>query len=538
MTDDFGAVAAPLVSTIDPADGAALAAATPERCGGKAAALIRMAAAGLPVPPGFVLTTELCRRYHRLGRSVVDTAMAEVRAAMTALERTTGRGFGDSRRPLLVSVRSGAAVSMPGMLETVLNVGLNNEALSGLIRQSGSPRFAWDCYRRLVQQFAEVVHGKPAQPFAAIVEDEVRTVGAATERELDFAAWERVTASFLTLYRTLTGRAFPSDPYRQLDDAIEAVLKSWMSDRARLFRRLEDLSDEGGTAVTVQAMVYGNVGSRSGAGVGFTRDPASGEKRLYLDFRSRAQGEDVVSGRASAAGAEGLVQAQSAVFAEIERAAALLETLFGDMQDFEFTVEDGRLYLLQARTGYRSPLAALRIAVDMVEEGLIDRETALARLAQIDLEAIAVHRLEVGAGATTLLRATPASGGVAVGAAAFDATAVDRLVRQGIPAILIRDDLSTADIGAIAAAAGVIARRGARTAHAAVVARRLGKVCLVGAHTLRPAPDGGAATVGEATIAEGDFLSIDGKAGLVYAGRLPIVSDRPERALVVVRGWR
>ncbi len=537
MTAGGRAPASALLLPIDPTGGPAAANATPERCGAKAAALIRMAAAGLPVPPGFVLTTEVCQRYYRDGRGVLDDAISAARSAVAGLERVTGRGFGDARRPLLLSVRSGAAVSMPGMLETVLNVGLNERSLSGLIRQSGSPRFAWDCYRRLIQQFAEVVHGKPAQPFAAIVDAEMRASGAG-ETELDFAALERVTAQFLQLYRTLTGGPFPTDPYRQLADAIDSVLRSWMGDKACTFRRLQGLSDEGGTAVLAQAMVYGNLGGRSGAGVGFTRDPNTGEKRIYLDFQFRAQGEDVVSGRVSASGAEGLAQALPAATAQIERAAGTLEQLFGDMQDFEFTIEDGRLYLLQSRAGYRAPLAALAVAVDMVEEGLIDPATALGRLADLDLDAIEVRRVDVGGGERPLLEATSASGGVVVGATAFDLAGVERLARDGVPAILLRDDLTTADIAAIATAEGVIACRGSRTSHAAVVARRLGKVCLVGAGKLRFTSDGTAATIGDTRIAEGTFVSIDGSAGLVYAGRLPIIAQRPERQLAIVRSWQ
>lgn len=510
----------------------------PELVGLKANGLIRMAQAGLPVPPGFVLSTALCRRYQREGRQALGDAAALARSKISALEVQTGRRFGDVRRPLLVSVRSGAAVSMPGMLETILNVGLNEASVRGLIRLTGDPHFAWDCFRRFIQQFAQVMHGCAAQPFDEVIDAELRASGAETVRDLDFAALERVVREFLHRYRMLTGEPFPHDPSRQLEAAIEAVMRSWVSEKARTFRRLKGLSDEGGMAVTMQAMVFGNAGAFSGSGVGFTRDPDTGEKRLYVDFLFNAQGEDVVSGRFTVEGDAALRQSMPGIAAELERIAPLLEAEFRDMQDFEFTVERGRLYLLQTRSGYRSPLAAVRIAVDLVEEGLIDPATALARLSEIDIARAERRQLIVPAGVDPLARAIPAAAGAAVGTVCFDAEEVEHAFARHLPAILVRHDIATADVAAIARAEGIVTAAGARTSHAAVVARQLGKTCLVGCDSLSFPTADGVCRFGNVVVAGGEELSIDGTSGAIYRGRLPIESGRPETELAKIEEWR
>lgn len=512
--------------------------ATADVVGGKAAGLIRMARAGLPVPPAFVLSTALCRRYQDAPEAALADARALTRRGMAALEASTTRTFGDRRRPLLVSVRSGAAVSMPGMLETVLNVGLTPDSVRGLIRQTGNPRFAWDCYVRLIRQLCTVAHGGGDELFADAVAAEVQASAADAQADLDFAALERLAHGFRDLYRVRARQPFPADPYAQLDLAVEAVLRSWRADKAREFRRLHGLSDAGGTAVTVQAMVFGNAGADCGAGVGFTRHPDTGERQLYLDFLFEAQGEDVVSGRQAAGGDSGLRRAMPEVRAEIERVAAALEAEFRDMQDFEITVEAGRLWLLQTRPGYRSPLAAVRIAVDMVGEGLVAPATALARLDGIDLENLEWRRLAVPAGSEPLARGIPAGAGVAVGAACFDAAAVDRAAARGEPAILLRRDFATADIAAIAKADGVITAAGARTAHAAVVARQMGKACIVGCTALTVPTDGAAGRFGDTLVAAGDSLSMDGETGAIYRGALPVTAERPDAALAQIARWR
>jgi pyruvate,orthophosphate dikinase len=513
-------------------------AVSPELVGVKANGLIRMAQAGLPVPPGFVLSTRLCRRYHREGPQALADAAALARRQITALQAQTSRIFGDARRPLLLSVRSGAAVSMPGMLETILNVGLNEASVRGLIRITGDPRFAWDCFRRFIQQFAQVVHGCTARPFDEVIGAELRASGADTVRDLDFAALERVVHEFLNRYRTLTGKPFPHDPHRQLEAAIEAVMRSWMSEKAQTFRRLKGLSDEGGTAVTVQAMVFGNAGAGSGSGVGFTRDPDTGEKHLYVDFLFNAQGEDVVSGRFTVEDGRFFRQSLPGAAAEIERIAHLLEAEFGDMQDFEFTVERGQLHLLQTRPGYRSPLAAVRIAVDLVEEGLIDPETALARLSGIDIAHIERRQLVVPAGVDPIAHAIPAAAGAAVGAVCFDAPQVERTFARQVPAILVRHDIATADVAAIAQAEGIVTAAGARTSHAAVVARQLGKACLVGCDSLSFPTGDGVCRFGNVVVAGGEELSVDGTSGTIYRGRLAVESERLETELAKIEKWR
>jgi pyruvate,orthophosphate dikinase len=507
------------------------------RIGGKGAHLVDMADAGLPVPPGFVLPIALCQRYQAEGPAVLAAAMAGVDQHMRQLEASLGRGFGSARRPLLVSVRSGAAVSMPGMLETLLNIGLDRQALGGLIRTTGDARFAWDCRRRLIRQFAEVVHGAPAVPFDELVGVALRDADVDNPRDLDFAGQEALAEAFSRHFRAFAGSDFPEDPRCQLRAAIEAVLRSWTSGKARAYRRSVGLDDAGGTAVIVQAMVYGNAGTNSGAGVAFTRDPDSGAPGLYADFCAGGQGEDVVSGRVTTAGAGVLERGLPAVWDELGHLGRRLEALFHDMQDLEFTVERGRLWLLQTRSGWRSPRAALRIAVDLVAEGLIDEATALDRLADIDPAVLRRQRLCLGPDDQPLAYATPAGSGCAAGAAAFDVDGVRRLVAAGRPAILVRSDIATADIEGLRLAQGVVAAAGSRTAHAAVVARAMGKVCLVGCAQLRIAGNGKSAGFGEVTIGEGEGLSLDGDSGAVYGGLLPMRGEPPPPELAIVEGW-
>jgi pyruvate,orthophosphate dikinase len=530
--------AAEVVAFGDAAGSAPPAALGVEDLGAKAVHLIRMASAGLPVPPGFVLSTDVCRHYHRDGPAALDPVMAAVQGHLGALEARLDRGFGTARRPLLLSVRSGAAQSMPGMLETLLNVGLNRAAIGGLLRATGNPRFVWDCYRRLVQQYAEVVEGLGVAPFADLVEAELAKAGVDALADLDFAHLESLAEAFLLRFRSLTGRDFPEDPQQQLRAAVEAVLRSWMSDKARTYRRLAGLSDVGGTAVTVQAMVFGNVGPTSGSGVAFTRDPDSGEKRLFADFCFGGQGEDVVSGRFAVIGTQRLAGRLPAVWAELRRIATRLEGEFRDMQDFEFTVENGQLWLLQSRPGWRSPQAAVRIAVDLVADGLIDEQTALDRLAGIDARALEQRRLTVGGDDRPLAHATPASFGCAVGVLAFDVESAHKLAAAGRPVILARHDLSTADIEGLRLAEGVVTAAGARTSHAAVVARALGKVCLVGCRDLSIAEDAACCSFGGAVVTAGEFISLDGAAGTIYRGRLPITKEAPLPELATVQEWR
>ena len=346
--------------------------ATAARVGFKAYNLMRMDQLGMPVPPAFVLGTAFCREFLDRGSSAPAGLRDLLAAQIRELERTTGLGFGSARRPLCVSVRSGAAVSMPGMMDTILDVGLNDATVRGLLRLTGNPRLAWDSYRRLVQSFAEVVHHCPVEDFAAKLDERLRHSGAASARELDFRALKGLTDDYLELYEECAGEPFPQNPLDQLESAVAGIWQSWIGAKAVAYRKMNGLSDDLGTAVTVQRMVYGNAGGTSGAGVAFTRDPASGEPSLYLDFLFNAQGEDVVSGRSGAPDGQRLATVLPGVKKEIVRVAAQLEREFGDMQEFEFTVEDGRFHILQTRTGKRSSWAELRIATDQVDEGLID----------------------------------------------------------------------------------------------------------------------------------------------------------------------
>jgi len=532
--------------------GTALPAGGAQEVGNKAWNLMRMAAAGLSVPPGFVLPTSWCRTRRR-GRADNgvggradhglewrgnDVALREaLSAGIARLEAATGLGFGSGRRPLLVSVRSGAPVSMPGMLETVLDVGLTAHSVQGLIRLTGNPRLAWDCYRRLVQSYAEVVALLPTEPFDAILRQAVEAEQAESERDLDFRALRTVTRAMLDRFQALSGAPFPDDPSEQLRSAAEAVFHSWEGAKSVSYRRLNDIRDDIGTAVTVQTMVFGNAGGASGSGVGFTRDPATGERALYFDFCFNGQGEDVVSGRRRLADDDRLLRVLPAIHAELLQVRARLETLFGDAQDFEFTVQDGTLYLLQTRTAKRTPLAALRIAVEMVEERLITPAEALLRLRDVDLDAVGRTRFAPPLPAP-LAVATVAGPGVASGPLALDTAAAERFALAGTPPILVRRELVTGDIAGMAKAAGILTATGSRTSHAAVVARQLAKVCLIGCEALSFDLERRTCRLGARVLAEGDPISLDGNAGAVYPGALIVLTERPERELAAIAAWR
>ncbi len=507
-----------------------------EEVGNKAWNLMRMAAAGLPVPAGFVLPTLWCQS--RLAPEAEETALrAALSQGITRLELATGLGFGSSRKPLLVSVRSGAAFSMPGMMESVLDVGVNDETVEGLVRSTGNPRLAWDSYRRLIQGFAEVVQGLPTQPFDALIQEALAVEGAESERMLDHRALRQLARAMLARFRDLAGLDFPQSPADQLALATEAVFRSWDAPKAAEYRRLNHIDDGIGTAVTVQTMVFGNAGGTSGAGVGFTRDPATGENALYLDFQFNGQGEDVVAGRLAIRGTDRLHTTLPAVWEQLQAFRRQLEAMFSDVQDFEFTVQEGHLHLLQTRRAKRTPWAALKIAIDLVEEGLIKEKEALARLEGIDLKTVARSRLSETQNAP-LAHATVAGIGVAAGRIALDANAAKRFADNGDPAILIRSETITADIAGMANAAGTLTAQGGRTSHAAVVARQLGKVCLVGCTELSLDLQGRTCRIGQSDLAEGDWLTLDGNSGAVYGGHLEVVMERPERELASIMRWR
>jgi pyruvate,orthophosphate dikinase len=508
----------------------------PETAGAKAAELWRMAQLGLSVPPAFVLSARLCGPINRGENDAEHMFERCLGKGISYLERATGRSFGDTRRPLLVSVRSGAARSMPGMLETVLDVGLNAQTVHGLIRLTGNPRLAWDSYRRFVQGFAEVVWGMAAAPFAARLAAVKREEAVTHDAELDPEALEHLATSYRTIAAEMAGEVFPDNPVTQLNAVAQAVYRSWEAEKARAYRTINGLDDLSGTAVTVQAMVFGNGGGRSGAGVAFTRNPATGAKELYADFLSDAQGEDIVSGRRIPSDWNMLATKLPEVAIALARGAEQLEREFRDMQDIEFTVEDGKLYFLQARAGKRTPRAALKIAVDLVREGLINKAEAIRRVGDIDPDSIIMTRF-AGA-AKAIAAATPGSLGVATGRVAFDSARAALIAERGDPVILVRPETSTSDISGLNRAAGILTAVGSRTAHAAVVARQLGKVCLVGCPALAIDADRRAATIAGQALCEGDWLSLDGESGEIYLAKRDILREPPHAELAAIKAWK
>jgi pyruvate,orthophosphate dikinase len=516
------------------ASGFSSPAVTAELAGSKAAELWHMARLGLDVPPAFVLPTTLCAGVNAEDRNALGAVERGLAKGIAWLEERTGRRFGDSRAPLLVSVRSGAAVSMPGMLQTVLDIGLNEESLHGLVRLSGNPRLAFDSWRRLIQSHAEVVGGVPAARFDRVLADVVQSERVESEAELDSEALERLALAYRDLAVRL-GSALPDDPRHQLAEAARAVFQSWQAPRAVEYRRLNQVPDDGGTAVTVQAMVFGNSGPRSGAGVIFSRNPANGADEPYLDFLFDAQGEDVVSGRRTPIDARRLQARLPEVARKLDEGVRLIERERHDAQDVEFTVEEGRLYFLQTRSAKRTPIAALRMAVAMVREGLIDRATALARMAPLDLSTLAVSRFAEEA--TPVAAGISAAPGVASGRVAFSSERAKALAQLGDPVILVRPDPSTEDVAGFAVASGILTAVGGRTAHAAVVARQLGKVCLVGCRALAIDEERPEATLADRRLSEGDWLSLDGDGGTVSLGRRAVVSQPPVE-LAEIERWR
>lgn len=503
--------------------------------GAKAANLAKMAALGLPVPPAFVLPVRLCADliddHAHAGRRLRDG----LKDGVAFLESATGRRFGDHSRPLLVSVRSGAARSMPGMLETVLNVGCTTRAVRGLIRSTGRPRLAWDCRRRLLESFAETVLGLDLAPFAARISELTADEGVANDRELDSEALERLAADEQALIEGQDD-GWLEDAAEQLERAARAVYQSWMSERAQTYRKLQGLEDLAGTAVTVQAMVFGNSGLSSGAGVAFSRDPSTGAARPMIDLVLDAQGEDVVSGRRTPDGEATITRALPSLAAELGVVLQRLEREFRDVQDVEFTVENGKLWILQTRAAKRTPRAAVRIAIDHVHEELITPKEALERIAGLDLASLV--EVSLCTADDPVITGIGASGGIAVGRAAFDSGSAQQLAAAGDPVVLMRPDTSTADVAGFVVASGIVTTVGARTAHAALVARQMGKPCVVGCRDMVVDAAAKRAQLGKSTISEGDWITIEGDGGKVYLGRKETVATRPEAELAEIAAWR
>ena len=500
--------------------------------GGKGANLAEMCRLGLPVPPGFTLSTNVCGHYYENGRRYPSSLETEVERALAKIERSMGKRFGDPRNPLLVSVRSGARVSMPGMLDTVLNLGLNDATVAGLAAQSENPRFAYDAYRRFLQMYGDVVLGVRAassgehSPFGAALDAMKRARGVVADTDLSADDLAELAAAFQAIVREHTGRPFPEDPREQLWGAISAVFGSWHNDRAVAYRELQGIPSSWGTAVSIVAMVFGNMGADSGTGVAFTRDPATGERRFYGEFLMNAQGEDVVAGLRTPEPIDKLARLAPPAWRELQRIQKLLEAHYRDMQDLEFTIERGKLYMLQCRNGKRTGFAAVRIACDLVRERRITKEEALLR---IDAEALnqllqpVFHPDELAAARsagrvlTTGLNAGP---GAATGRVVFRAEDAEAWARRGEAVVLVRIETSPEDIRGMQAAKGILTARGGMTSHAALVARQMGKVCVAGASELCVDYTARTLSVGARALAEGDWLSIDGRTGEVFEGRI------------------
>jgi pyruvate,orthophosphate dikinase len=496
--------------------------------GGKGAGLAEMTRAGLPVPPGFTITTDVCLAYYAAGRHFPGGLADEVRAAMRELERRLDKRFGDAANPLLVSVRSGARVSMPGMMDTILNLGLNDETVHGLAKLTGNDRFAYDAYRRFMAMFGSVVLDIPKDEFERVVEEAKRKAGVASDPEVSAGRWKEVVAQYREIVREHTGKPFPQDVHEQLELAIQAVFDSWNSKRAIDYRKFNKIPDDWGTAVSVCSMVFGNLGEDSGTGVAFTRDPNTGAKRLYGEYLRDAQGEDVVAGIRTPEKIEDLKHSQPDVYSQFVKIAGQLELHYRDMQDLEFTVERGKLWMLQTRSGKRSAEAAVKIALDLVHEGVITEDEAVARVDAASLDQLFHARIDPSQQYELAGKGLNASPGAASGEIVFDAdTAVVR-AQQGDPVILLRTETAPDDVHGMIAAMGILTSRGGATSHAAVVARGMGKPCVAGFEALRVDARTKTATIGEHVLHEGDWVTIDGTSGNVMLGKLALIPPPAE----------
>jgi pyruvate,orthophosphate dikinase len=517
--------------------------------GGKGANLDGMAAIGLPVPPGFTITTEVCTAYYANGEAYPDGLAAQVADGIAHIEGVTGKRFGDPADPLLVSVRSGARVSMPGMMDTVLNLGLNDATVEGLATSSGDARFAWDSYRRFIQMYADVVLGLDHGAFEEALEIAKEDRGFYLDTEMAAEDWQALVGEYKALVAEGLGAPFPQDVNAQLWGAVGAVFKSWESDRAKVYRRLNHIPGDWGTAVNVQAMVFGNMGDTSATGVAFTRDPATGENAYYGEFLINAQGEDVVAGirtpqyltRAARERANAkplsMEEAMPGAYAELARVFDTLERHYRDMQDIEFTVERGTLWMLQTRSGKRTAKAALKIAVDMAEEGLITREDAIARVDAGALDQLLHPTLDPQAPRNVLTKGLPASPGAASGKIVFDADTAEKFAAMGEGVILVRVETSPEDIHGMHAAKGILTARGGMTSHAAVVARGMGRPCVSGAGSLVIDARAKTLRIGARELGEGDILTIDGASGEVIAGEVPTVQPELAGDFGTLMGW-
>jgi pyruvate,orthophosphate dikinase len=513
-----------------------------ELLGGKGAGLAEMTRIGLPVPAGFTITTETCDYYFKHNRQFPKDLRAEVEKNLQRLEKLTKKKLGDVKDPLLVSVRSGSARSMPGMMETILNLGLNDASVAGLARATKNERFAFDAYRRFVQMYSSVVIGLPKDDFESRLRASKKRLGVKDDTEVSAQGWRELIGEYKRYFQEKTGKPFPENPHEQLWGAIGAVFESWMGEKAQTYRRVEKITGLLGTAVNVVQMVYGNTGDDSGTGVCFTRDPSTGEKTFFGDFLLNAQGEDVVAGIRTPMHLSELSKRMPKVYKQLERVRQTLEKHYRDMQDLEFTVESGTLYMLQTRTGKRTPSAAFQIAVDMVDEGLIKVEEALERIKSDDVERLFYPVIDPRMNRTELSSRKVVQGinavpGAAVGKAVFTAEDAESWAARGEKVILVRHETSPEDVGGMNVAQGILTATGGKTSHAAVVARGWGKCCIVGAEHLDIDLKKKTMSSNGHAVREGEWITLDGSDGTVYGGQIDLVRPEPPKAFYTLLKW-
>lgn len=505
--------------------------------GGKGAGLAEMTNLGIPVPSGFTITTEACREYFSLGKKFPDRMWEEVLNNLKNVEKSMNSEFGNPENPLLISVRSGAKFSMPGMMDTVLNLGLNDETLKGLIKKTKNEKFAYDTYRRFITMFGSIVTNIDRKKFEDLLEEAKKAKDVQLDTELDAKDFKTLVKKYKELYKKETGTNFPSDPYEQLRMAIKAVFDSWYGDRAATYRRLHGIPDDLGTACNIVAMVFGNMGENSGTGVGFTRDPSTGEKKFFAEFLVNAQGEDVVSGIRTPLKIEELKRRMPKIYSQLEKICNKLEKHYKDMLDIEFTIQEGKLYMLQTRVGKRTAAAAIKIAVDMVNEKLIDKKIALLRIEPEQLNQLLHPTIDLKAEVKVIAKGLPASPGAAVGRVVFSAQDAEEWVEKGERVILVRNETSPEDIGGMAVAQGILTARGGMTSHAAVVGRGMGKCCVVGCGEITIREEEKCFTAGEITVKEGDYITLNGTTGEVILGQAPLVMPKLSKEFYTIMQW-
>ena len=507
--------------------------------GGKGANLAEMTKIGLPVPQGFTVSTEACTRYYEDGKTIGEDIVEQIYAALAETEKVCGKKFGDLENPFLVSVRSGARASMPGMMDTILNLGLNDVAVKGLANLTENERFAYDSYRRFIQMFSDVVMEIPKSFFERVLDEIKESKGAKYDTDLNAEDMKEIVVRFKEIYKEKMGVEFPQDPKVQLMEAIKAVFRSWDNPRAIYYRRMNDIPSDWGTAVNVQSMVFGNMGNTSGTGVAFTRDPSTGEKKLYGEYLINAQGEDVVAGIRTPQKIETLQQVMPEVYEQFVNIAQTLENHYRDMQDMEYTIERGKLYMLQTRNGKRTAAAALKIAVDLVNEGMITTDEAILKVEPKQLDSLLHPQFDAVAlkKAKEIAMGLAASPGAACGMVYFTAEEATAAAKTGKKVVLVRLETSPEDIEGMAHAQGILTARGGMTSHAAVVARGMGTCCVAGCGALRVDEEAKTATIGDVVFHEGDWMSIDGSTGKVYAEAIPTVDASVSGDFATLMGW-